>query len=301
LVKACLNNKLLLLLSLGFFWGSGYSIARYCVTHGTPSLGYSFWQSIGPAVLLCLILSLRTRSLAALLQLKLNHWRYFVLCGIFGIALPNTIMYLGAAHLPSSLVAVLVNTVPILIYPLALLSGQERFQYKRLLALIVGLIGILIIINHRGPLPAAHSIPWVLWVMLTPLCFASTALFINPLKPQNLEPLTAAAGMLALSSMVLLPFLLHHHAFYALRFNFLSALIVLEIILSSIGYLIFFRLIYLAGPVYYSLVGGVVAVTGILWGMLIFHESGSRIDCIGLFGIAVAIYTLNRKCITSPS
>jgi drug/metabolite transporter (DMT)-like permease len=48
-------RALILLLLLGVIWGSGYVIARYATLHNVPPLGYSFWQSLGPAVLVSLI------------------------------------------------------------------------------------------------------------------------------------------------------------------------------------------------------------------------------------------------------
>lgn len=153
---------------------------------------------------------------------------------------------------------------------------------------------MLLMILQHAPLPRLYNIPWTLFVLLTPLCFAVCDTLVNPLKPAGLHPLPAAAGMLLASSLMLLPFLLQHHAFYALRFNFLSFLIVLEILLSSLGYLLFFKLIYRAGPVYYSLVGGVVAFTGIFWGLMIFNEHWTQMDTLGTILIVGAIVALSK-------
>jgi drug/metabolite transporter (DMT)-like permease len=290
------RNKAVLLVLLGVIWGSGYSIARYCVTHGVPSLGYSFWQSLGPAIVLtfCTLLFFIRRhpSMLCLPSSVFRLLAYFLLCGLIGIAIPNTTMYFGAAHLPSSLLTILVNTAPLFIYPMALLSRQEHFRPLQFVVLAVGILGMLLMIIQHNTLPKLYSIPWTLLVLLTPVCFAFCDLLVNPLKPEGLPPLTAAAGMLFASSLILLPFLLSLHAFYPLHLNFLSSLIVLEIVLSSVGYILFFKLIYLAGPVYYSLVGGVVALTGILWGLIIFHETWTWADTLGTFCILSAILLL---------
>ena len=45
-----MNNRILsviLLISLGLVWGSGYAIARFAVTNGVTPLGYTFWQCLG--------------------------------------------------------------------------------------------------------------------------------------------------------------------------------------------------------------------------------------------------------------
>lgn len=76
---------------------------------------------IRPALLLTLV-SFFTK------QTRLLHpvyWPYFFICGLIGIAIPNTNMYFIASHIPAGLLAVLVNTVPLLVYPLALMAVRK--------------------------------------------------------------------------------------------------------------------------------------------------------------------------------
>lgn len=113
-----------LLVLLGFIWGSGYSIARYAMTHGVAPFGYAFWQSLGPTVLLIIFLKLKRIKLA----LQLRHIVFYVIAGLLGIVIPNSNIYITAAHLPAGILAVVVNTVPIFLYPLAFLFAQERFS-----------------------------------------------------------------------------------------------------------------------------------------------------------------------------
>jgi len=282
-------TQLGVLVSLGIVWGTGYSIARYCMTHGVPPLGYSFWQSLGPALVLTCLCFCKTKAISVKPQALL----YYLFCGIVGISLPNSIMYFGAAHLPSSILVILVNTVPLMIYPLSLISKQEYFSFARVSALGLGIIGILIVIGHNHPLPRLNNIPWTLIVLLSPICFASCAVFINPLQPKGMSALHSATGMLIASSIVLLPVLLHESAFFKLGFNLVSLLIISEIALSSLGYILFFQLIKIAGPVYYSLVAGVVTITGLFWGYTIFAEKLSMFDYIGAALIFIGIIALS--------
>jgi drug/metabolite transporter (DMT)-like permease len=46
----------------------------------------------------------------------------------------------------------------------------------------------------------------------------------------------------------------------------------LQIAVSSVAYVILFEVLRRAGPVYFSQVGYVVTVTGVLWGIAIFGE-----------------------------
>src|SRR4029078_10815035 len=87
--------SLSILILLGFIWGTGYSIARFAMTNGVPPLGYSFWQSIGPALIISCIAFSQHKSLKIL-----PNARYYLICGLTGIVIPNTSMYFAASHLP---------------------------------------------------------------------------------------------------------------------------------------------------------------------------------------------------------
>lgn len=280
----------LILTLLGFIWGSGYTLAKFAMTNGVPPLGYAFWQSLGPAVLLILINSIKNKSQL----LKSAYWPYFFMCGLVGIAIPNTNMYFIASHIPAGLLAVLVNTVPLLVYPMALLSGQEKTDIWRFLSIIIGMAGILLIVglNTSG----IYSI-WTALALLSPLGFAACSIFISANQPKEMNVIDAATGMLLTASIILIPLVIQQNAFYPLggEFTLVKQVIVLEIILSTIGYLLFFFLIRLAGPVFYSLTGGVVAITGLFWGYLIFNEIPTRTQGLAIGLVLLAIFLLTWR------
>ncbi len=297
-----MNNRvlsLILLVSLGLIWGSGYTIARYAVTNGVPPLGYTFWQCLGPAI----ILSLLSAAQKSKPTLSMNHIYFFVVCGLIGIALPNTNMYFAAAHLPAGMLALLVNTVPIMIYPLALISKQEKFDSVRFFAICLAIIGVLTLVIPKTSLPDNHSAMWVLIALLTPLCFALFAAFVNPKRPNDCSSLSVAAGMMCTATLILTPLVFATHNFYAIRFPLTLPMyiILLEIILSSLGYVLFLWLLKIAGPVYYSLVDGVVAATGIMWGIVIFDEHFNLWRGVAFILIfsAILLMTLRQRVVSS--
>jgi drug/metabolite transporter (DMT)-like permease len=286
-----MENKMIfrsfsLLVLLGVIWGSGYSIARYAMTHGVDPLGYSFWQSLGPAIVLLLLTLNRWRHDARKL---LKFWPYFFVTGLVGIAIPNTNMYFSAPHLPAGMVAVIVNIVPLLVYPLALLFHQEKFHPGRMLGILIGVMGIMILVWPTNSL-SVNS--WVWMTLLTPLCFAACVIYAARCRPPHIDSLVLSAGMLCISALVLIPVVLWNKGFYMFHYPFQTAdwVIILEIILSSIGYILFFKLIKIAGPVYYSLVSAVVSLTGLFWGCVVFHETISFSMIIAVICILAAIF-----------
>ncbi|RMX04012.1 DMT family transporter [Legionella jordanis] len=281
----------MLLTALGCIWGSGYVLAKYAIMNGVPPLGYAFWQSCGPAILLSCFCLLFNKQQSVM---KRTHWPYFLVCGLIGIAIPNSNMYFVANHLSAGLLAVLVNTVPLLVYPLALIARQEQFDPLRASALVFGMSGILMIINP--PIQGLTS-PWCLLALISPLGFALCSIYIAAKQPEGLNPIEGATGMLIASTLLLIPLVAQQHAFYSLTgtINGVKAVVILEILLSSLGYLLFFKLLTLAGPVFYSLTGGIVALTGLFWDYVIFGNFPDSTRSLASFLIIFAIFLISWR------
>lgn len=267
-------TSLSLLLFLGFIWGTGYSIARFATTHGVPPLGYSFWLSLGPALLISFICSQFRPLEKNHAHTSCSHYIYYFICSLTGIVIPNTTMYFAAPHLPAGLLAVIVNTVPIIAYFFALAARVEVFTLTRFTGVCSAFMGLMLIILPKTSLPSPEMIPWIITVLITPLSFAFCSVYVARYRPAKADALTTSAATLIFSSIILAPLVLLSHSFYAIHFplSLPDQVIILEIILSSIGYILFFQLIKIAGPVYYSLVDTIVSLTGLFWGYLLFHE-----------------------------
>jgi len=289
--------SLFFLVLLGFIWGSGYSIARYVRLHSIATFSYAYWQSLGPAIFLLFYLFFT----GLYRQFSIQHWFFYLLIGIFGIVIPNSVMYFVAPHLSAGILAVIVNTVSLIVYPLALFLRQERFHWIRLVCVLLGIIGILLIIFSKLEIHWLDLNRWALLALLTPISFACCALYISKSSPKEISPFVLAAGMLIFSSILLTPITFGLRQFHPLHLlsSYIDWLIILEIILSSVGYVILFTLLQKSGSVYYSLVGGVVALTGLFWGHLIFHEYLNLVlvVAISLIIIAILIMTWHQEYI----
>lgn len=287
--KSQTSLAVVLLLFLGFIWGSGYALAKYALARGVPVLGYTFWQSLGPAIVLTCISFFKSKQVFSIFK----YWRFGLICGLLGIVIPNTNMYLLAQHLDAGTLAILVNTVPILVYPLALVFKQEHFEPLRMLGLLLGVLGIFLVL---GPIDPSFSKKAAL-VLLTPLSFALCSIYIAAYQPAKLTTAQTASGMLLAASFLLAPLVIQQNAFYSLTgsFTYVKLIVMVEIILSSLGYFIFFKLIKIAGPVFYSLTGAVVSLTGLLWGYLVFKEIPGLIQWIAVLFIISALIILSWR------
>lgn len=253
-------------------------------------MGYAFWQSFGPALFLYL-LSAKTQGI-----FRREYLRFYLICGLIGIAIPNTNMYFAAPHLPAGILAVIVNTVPVWTFLAAWALGEESPSWWRFLGVIACFLGIMIMVIPEAVLPSMHQIPWVLATLMSPLCFALAAVYSSRFRPQGCDSKVLAMGMLIASTVILTPLIFATGHFYPLwpPFHLRDGAIILEIILSSIGYVLFFKLIKIAGAIYYSLVAGIVALTGLFWGWVLFGETLTVLSACAVLLIITGIVIVSR-------
>lgn len=281
---------LFLLCALGFTWGTSFSIAKFAMESGITPLGYSFWQSLGPAVLISLIAIFKDKSF--FIQ-KREHIFFYLICGLIGICLPNVSMYFSAIHVPSGMLGLVVNTSPIITYVLSILFFIEKYDHIRFSGILLAFLGLFLLFYPKF----AHmdeSFKWLIFSFVTPLMLSFCTVFMVKKRPKNISSLGLSAGMLFAATCMIAPVTLSLHQFHPLtQWNMPNAFILIEIGLSSLGYILFFELLRTAGPVYYSLVGCLVAISGLFWGYLIFHEQPKQWEWMAIGFILVAIFLVS--------
>lgn len=283
---------LILLLCLGLTWGTSFSIARFAMESGITPLGYLFWQTAGPACLLFLLIFLIQKKPFVF---KINQLTFYSITGLFGILLPNYVMFTTATHVPSGILGLIVNTSPIITYLLSLTFLIEKFQLSRFFGILFAFLGLYILFVPKTNFIINISTFWILVSFLTPLFLALSTIFIVKFKPDQTNSLELACGMLIAASVIIIPITILKGEFHSLtKWTIPNAVVLLEIGLSSLGFVLFFELLRVSGPVYYSLVSCLVALSGLGWGYLVFHETLIGLEIISILLIIFAIYLVGK-------
>lgn len=279
-----------LMIILGIVWASGFAIAGYCMSHGVHPFGYAFWQTFGPFVLLLIIQVVRRD-----IWLNKAGAAYATLCALFGIVLPNLLMYFAVQYVPSGILTVLANSSPVFIYLLALSFRDERFNPLRMILVGLGLIAIaLIVVPNQQDLTLNLSNGWIYIALLIPLSYAFSAVYISRFHPKSGgDVLSYAMWMLLVATLCISPLAVVNQAYYPLRLNDLSSLlIILEIFLSALGYVLLFIIIRRVGAVYYTIVNIVAAVSGVIYGYILFGQKFSALTYLGIILVIATIIGL---------
>lgn len=291
-----------LLLFLGANWGLSFSLAKFGQISGIPALGYAIWQSGGAGLVLLAICVFR----GTLPPMSRTHVRYYLIAALTGQAIPIVNMLVVLKNVPVGVFAVLVTLSPLLTYGFAMLVGSERFSSRRFAGMMLGFAGALLILVPRSSLPSPDMAPWVAMVLITPLFFAGSNIYIAVARPPGVDSLALAAAMQLAVVVFVAPVAAVTGGFYLPTGPLSTGDIAMfaHVATASFGALVMFEIIRLAGVVFMSQVAYIVTLDGIFFGWVFFDEHHSpwiwAALVVVLSGVALVTKPVGSKGPVSP-
>ncbi|MEX0759197.1 MAG: DMT family transporter [Tistlia sp.] len=283
---------LVLVIAVGTLWGATFSIGKIAVTHGIPPAAYAFFQSSGAGLALLLLALLRGEIARPRPRLLL----YGLVSGTLGLTLPNINFTVVIQHLEAGTMAVIITLAPLATYVGALSLGMERRSRRRVAGLLCGFAGAAILLAPGATVPGVDQSGWILLAVLTPLFYAAQGLFAARYLPVTVGSQRLARLMLCGAALTSGVAMVATDSVYVPRgLGTAEIAMLLQIAVSSVAYVIVFEVLRRAGPVYFSQVGYVVTVTGVLWGMAIFGERPTPWLILAGLLVLGGLYLVSRR------
>lgn len=250
-------------------------------------------------VALALMLALFVNALLRRqLFIQAQQWRIYLAASI-GIFPNMPVVYWAAQFIPSGLVAVIFSLSPFVTGLMTLVLLKENpFSAKRLLALTIAFIGLLIIFYHQIQFDH-HSALGIAGILLSCFLFSFSSVWVKKLTAQypaaRTDAFNQATGSLlfALPGLLLCWFLLDGRLPQEPSTKSVSAIVYLAVMGSLVGAALFFYILQRLSATVVSLVTLMTPVLAILIGKIIENEDLSfhtQIG-IGLVLVALLLYT----------
>ncbi len=180
------------------------------------------------------------------------------------MALGSAVGYLTVQEVGAAFIALALAFPPMLTWLLSVLLKLERFDLLRLLGLLIGLAGGVLLAVSKG-ISTPSDMGAVVVACGMPVILAAGNVFRTRYWPQGASPRELAGAMLICGAVLTLPFAIHIEGAWAFLEIFQSGMLaVLAVaVLTFVGqYVALFRVQRLAGPVYLSQIGSVAAIVG---------------------------------------
>jgi drug/metabolite transporter (DMT)-like permease len=261
------------LLALGCGWGLTQPLIKITVTAGYQPLGLIFWQMFIGAVLLGVLRAHKLRR-APFNKQTLAVW---LMVALIGSVIPNTASFRAAFYLPSGIMSIVIATIPMMAFPIALALGNDTFSWRRLGGLTLGLVGVGFIALPEASLPERAMIAFLPLALIAPFCYACEGNIVAKWGTAGLDPFAVLFGACVVGTLITFPLAIGSGQFFVPRAPFVLAdfTLVLSAVVHVLVYSGYVWLIGRAGAVFAGQISYIVTGSGVLWAMLLLGETYS--------------------------
>jgi drug/metabolite transporter (DMT)-like permease len=256
-------------------WGIPYFFIKIAVDD-LPAV-FVAWGRVALGAAVLLPLAWRQGALRGVWE---RRWLILAF-GLMEVAIPFTLIPVGESHISSSLTAILIASLPLIVTVLAVrFAPEERAHGIRLVGLFVGLLGVVLLlgIDVAGD---SDELVGALCVLGATLGYAAGPMLAAKTLA-DLPPIAPVTGALAVSTVALLPLAIIDPPGGGVPFKAWGSVIVLGIACTAVALVVFFVLLTEAGPSRASVITYINPVVAVALGVAFLDESLGAASVLGL-------------------
>jgi drug/metabolite transporter (DMT)-like permease len=256
--------SLIRLVSLSAIWGAAFLFIRI----GAPVLGAT------------LLIELRIVLAALFLwgvgyflkkQLKVReHWRHFLILGLFGTAVPFMLFAIAAQTISASLLSILNATAPLWGALITAIWSRQALSLKSVTGLALGIVGVAVLSGFDPSSLQAGALLAIALALGGAFSYGIATAYAS--RAKKVEPFVNSLGSLWGGVLILspaVPFFAHAFAPTPLV---IGSVLALGIVCTGVAFLIYYRLITDLGPASALTVTFLIPAFGILFGHIFLDE-----------------------------
>jgi drug/metabolite transporter (DMT)-like permease len=278
-------------IGLGLAWGSSFFWNKLAL------------QEIGPFTLVAIRLLLGLIGMLGGILVRRpklpktrREWLMVGLLGLTNTAIPFSLISWSQQHIDSTVVSVLVSSVPIFTVIMAhFLIKEERMDPKKLIGILVGFFGVVVMFWRGIVNVGGMSLAGQLGVLGASSLFAISAIIARR-ETSKVDPLIQSFFSLVIADLAMWLVVLATEPDFRMPTEPTTwgALLWLGIVGSALAYHIYYFLIGNIGPTRTSLVTYLMPVVGLLLGVLLLGERFDLQLLVGSVLVLGSIWVVNR-------
>jgi drug/metabolite transporter (DMT)-like permease len=280
-----------MLVLLSVFWGGSFFFTEIAL-RGFEPFAIVFLRVVFAAIILVGVVYLSGQRMPS----SLRVWGAYLVMGALNNAIPFSLIVWGQTHIDSGVASILNATTPIFTVLLAhFLTSDERLTIRKLMGVIIGFFGVYVMMQPE----LKDGFSWrglgLIAVLGAAICYSFAGIFGKRFKQTT--PLVNSAGMLACSSIIMLPLVLLTGAFGSAQPSAvnLTAIFGLSTISTVVAYLLYFRILSSAGATNVLLVTFLIPVSALLLGVGVLGEVIHILEYAGMGCIFVGLIIIDGR------
>lgn len=280
-----------LLILLSLLWGGSYLSARVAAPV-LPPFTLVLLRVVLAALALNAVLALRGVRLPTDRRSLID----FAVMGLSNNVIPFALIFYGTASIGAGPASILNATTPIftaLVMHVA--TRDERLAWNKAVGVVLGFAGVAVMIGLEALGSVAGHVAAELACLAAALSYALSTLWARRFRGR--DPMVTATGQLTLSSVIVLPIALLAERPWTLPLpgtDVIAAVLFLALVATAFAYVLFFRILTLAGS-NVMLVTFLVPVSAILLGALVLGESPAPRHFAGMALIMAGLVAIDGR------
>jgi len=256
------------LLLMILLWGTSFMFTAVSLESFSP-VGIVSLRVLISAIILTVFMYIKGWRLPT----KPLAWAIFLLLGVVGNLLPFLLISIGQKDISSGIAGLLMAFMPLATMILAhyFVSGERLNRFK-ILGFVLGITGVAIVLWPS--LIGAHSnLLSGLLILLATFSYATNAILVRRLPSYN--PVVTAAGVMIVSSIVIVPLWLWQDLPWQQSYSLKATLSVLWLGIgpTALATLLLFAVIGTAGPTFLANINYVIPLVAYFTGALLLGEA----------------------------
>ncbi|MFN3172556.1 MAG: DMT family transporter [Hyphomicrobiales bacterium] len=270
-----------LLLFLAFIWGGSFVFAKVAVAEVPPFTLVLLRVGLAAAVLwiVCLVSGVA-------MPRTLGAWAAYAVMGLLNNVIAFSLIFTGQQEIGASLASILNGSMPFFTVLLAgLLLADEKFSTRKIVGIAIGFLGVVLIIGPRHLLGLGEHLLSELMLIGAAISYAFASVWGRRFAGQN--PMATATGQLTMSTLMMIPIACFIDQPWTLSMPSVATIgsvIALAVICTAFAYVLFFRILDMAGATNVSLVTMLVPVSATLIAVPLL---GERLEVLTILGFAI--------------
>ncbi len=288
-----MNRPLVLLIGTGAALGLNFPIGKLAMSQGVNPALWAAVISLGAGFAMLLA--------AKLTEVKRPHakstFQFAIISGLISYVVPNFLTYSVIPKIGSGLAAIMFALSPVVTALLSLLFRVRPPNLLGIIGIAIGLGGAVIIIFSRQSDFNGGGTWWILAGLLIPVFLGLGNVYRTLAWPEGASPRKLASH----TNLAAVPFLaiavvVQTGTIDLAPLESIPGLVALQLAVSTVMFLMFFRLQQIGGPTYLSQIGYVAAAVGVVIGVVYFSETYPTNVWVGagVVAIGIALTTLGQ-------
>jgi drug/metabolite transporter (DMT)-like permease len=282
-----------ILVLMGAGWGSTQPLTKIAVSTGYGPFGLLFWQMVIGIVIMALVCLIRRRSL----PLNPRALRLYFALAMLGAVVPNSLSYQVAVHLPAGIMSLLLSVIPMFAFVIALGLGMDHLRWRRVMGLVFGLIGVLIILVPSVDLGQDIPVGWAALYLVTAALYAIEGNYIAKWGTQGLDPFQVMLGASLVGGILVAPMTLVSGQYIPpqLPLPLPQLALIASCVVHIFVYATYVWLAERAGAVFVAQVSYLVTGFGLIWAWLLLGEAYAPTLWWALVAIFAGMYLVQPR------